>query len=168
MTRKLLLIVFLIALPVVSAFAQQKPDFSGTWKLNVAKTDFGALPGPDSRTDVITHKDPSLTDDVTAEGSQGKQQYTVKYTTDGKDVTNQIGPLEIKSTLKWEGNNLVVSSKFAYNEADVNAQATWALSADGKTITISVHFASTLGETDQKIILEKQESAPAAAPAKTP
>jgi len=168
MTRKLLLIAFLIALPVVSAFAQQKPDFSGTWKLNVAKTDFGALPGPDSRTDVITHKEPSLTDDVTAESSQGKQQYTVKYTTDGKEVTNQIGPLAIKSTLKWEGSNLLVSSKFTYNDADVNAQATWALSADGKTLTISVHFASTLGETDQKIILEKQESTPAAAPAKTP
>lgn len=168
MIRKLLSIAFLIALPAVSAFAQQKPDFSGTWKLNVAKSDFGALPGPDSRTDVITHKDPALTDDVTSESAQGKQQYTVKYTTDGKEATNQIGPLEIKSILKWEGSNLVVSSKFAFNGGDVNAQASWSLSADGKTITINVHFASTMGETDQKIILEKQESAPAAAPAKTP
>lgn len=168
MIRKLLLITCLIALPLVPAFAQQKPEFSGTWKLNVAKSDFGALPGPDSRTDVITHKDPSMTDDVTSEGAQGKQQYTVKYTTDGKEVTNQIGPLEVKSTLKWDGGNLVVSSKFKIGDSDVNAQSTWSLSADGKTITISVHFASTMGETDQKIILEKQESAPAAAPAKTP
>ncbi|MCU1265231.1 MAG: hypothetical protein JWM21_1549 [Acidobacteria bacterium] len=168
MIRRLLLIAVLIALPIVSAYAQQKADFSGTWKLNVAKSDFGALPGPDSRTDVITHKDPSITDDVISEGAQGKQEYTIKYTTDGKEVTNQIGPLAIHSTLKWEGNNLVITSKFAYNDADVNAQSTWALSPDGKTLTISVHFASTLGETDQKIILEKQASAPAAVPAKTP
>jgi len=154
---------------MVSAYAQAKPDFSGTWKLNVAKTDFGALPGPDSRLDVITHKEPSLTDDVVAEGAQGKQQYTVKYTTDGKEVTNQIGPLAVNSTLKWEASNLVITSKFVYNDADVNVHSTWALSADGKTLTINVHFASTMGETDQKIVFEKQESgAPAAAPAKAP
>jgi hypothetical protein len=167
MIRKILLLTFLIALPLTTAFAQQKPDFSGTWKLNVAKSDFGALPGPESRTDVITHKDPSLSDSVTSDGPQGKQQYTVNYT-DGKEVVNKIGPREIKSTLKWEGSDLVISSKFVYNDADVNARVSWALSPDGKTLTISVHFASTLGETDQKIIFEKQESAAAPTPAKAP
>jgi hypothetical protein len=168
MIRKLLLIACLIALPLVPAFAQQKPDFSGTWKLNVAKSDFGPLPGPDSRTDVITHKDPSMTDEVVAEGAQGKQQYTAKYTTDGKEVTNQIGPYDVKSTLKWDGSNLVISAKFKISDADVTAQSTWSLSADGKTITINAHFVSAMGEADQKIVLEKQDSAPAAAPAKTP
>ena len=174
MIRKLLSIAFLVALPAVSAFAQPKPDsqpkpdFSGTWKMNVAKSDFGALPGPSSRTDVITHKEPSLTDDVTAEGAQGKQQYTVKYTTDAKEVTNQMGPREVKSTMKWEGNNLVINSKFSYNDSEVTAQSNWALSADGKTLTINVHYASPMGETDQKIVYEKQESAPVAAPAATP
>ena len=47
MIRKLLTIAFLIALPLVSVFAQQKTDYSGTWKLNVAKSDYGpVLPGP--------------------------------------------------------------------------------------------------------------------------
>ncbi len=168
MIRKLLSIAFLVALTAASAFAQQKPDFSGTWKMNVAKSDFGALPGPDSRTDVITHKEPSLTNEVTAEGAGGKQQYTAKYTTDGKEVTNQMGPREVKSTMKWEGSNLVISSKFMYNDSEVTAQSTWALSADGKTLTVSTHYVSAMGETDQKAVLEKQESAPAAAPAKTP
>lgn len=168
MIRKSLSIAFVIALVSISAAAQQKPDFSGTWKLNVAKSDFGALPGPESRTDVITHKDPSLTDEMTAEGPQGKQQATIKYTTDGKEATNQMGPREVKSTLKWEGNNLLISSKFLYNEAEVNAQANWSLSADGKTLTINAHYASPMGETDQKLVFEKQESAPAPVPAKTP
>jgi hypothetical protein len=163
MIRKLLAITFLIALPLVSAFAQ-KPDFSGTWKLNVAKTDFGVLPGPTSRTDVITHKDPSLSDSVTAEGAQGKQEYTVSYTTDGKEAVNKIGPREIKSTLKWAGSNLVISSKFLYNDAEVTSEATWALSPDGKTMTVNAHFTSTMGEADQKFVYEKQEGG--ATPAK--
>lgn len=166
MIRKLISITFLIALPLVSVFAQQKTDFSGTWKLNVAKSDFGPLRGPTSRTDVITHKDPALSNSVTADGAQGKQQYTVSYTTDGKEAVNKIGEREIKSTLKWVGSNLVISSKFVYNDTDVTSEVTWALSPDGKTLTISAHFTSTMGEADQKFVFEKQEGAAASTPAK--
>ena len=38
---------FVAALFAVCAFAQ-KPNFSGTWKLNVSKSDFGRLPAPES------------------------------------------------------------------------------------------------------------------------
>jgi hypothetical protein len=34
-----------------------KPNFSGTWKLNTGKSDFGAMPAPDTRTGKITHED---------------------------------------------------------------------------------------------------------------
>jgi hypothetical protein len=168
MIRKLLSITFLIALPVASAFAQQKPDLTGTWKLNVAKSEFGALPGPESRTDVITHKDPALSNSVTVTNAQGKQEYTLNYTTDGKEVLNKIGERELRSTLKWAGSDLASTAKTTYNGMDVTAEGTWVLAADGKTLTISVHYASAMGETDQKLIFEKQESAPAAVPAKTP
>lgn len=167
MIRKTALITFLLVLPLVSVFAQQKTDFSGTWKLNVAKSDFGMLGGPTSRTDVITHKDPSLSNSVTAEGAQGKQEYTVSYTTDGKEAVNKIGEREIKSTLKWAGSNLAISSKFVYNDMDVTGEATWVLSPDGKTLTISAHFTSAMGDADQKFVFEKQEAAaPSTPPAK--
>jgi len=167
MMRKLLLLTILIALTTLTGFAQQKPDFSGTWKLNTSKSDFGPLPGPDTRTDVISHQEPSLTDEVSAEGAQGKQQYTIKYTTDGKEALNQVNGRDVKSTLKWDGNNLVISSSFTFNDNDVKATMVWSLSPDGKTITVNVHYASAMGEADQKLVLEKQESAPAK-PAKTP
>jgi len=166
MIRKLISITILIALPLVSALVQQKPDFSGTWKLNVAKSDFGPLPGPDSRTDVITHKEPSLSNSVTAEGAQGKQQYTVSYTTDGKEAVNHIGPREVKSTLKWAGSDLKVNSKFVYNDAEVTSESTWSLSSDGKTLTIKAHFTSPMGEADQTYVFEKQEGGSASAPPK--
>jgi len=167
MIRKLLSITFVLALPLITALAQQKPDFSGTWKLNVAKSEFGALPGPESRVDVITHKDPSLSVNVTQQVAEGNQQYTANYTTDGKEAVNKIGPREVKSTMKWSGNNLAMTSKLVYNDVEVTGQLTWSLSDDGKTRTVIIHYASAMGETDQKLIFEKQESG-AAAPAKTP
>ncbi len=168
MIRRLLSITFLIGLSIGSVLAQGKPDFSGTWKLNVAKSDFGILGGPTSRTDVITHKEPSVTNSVTAEGAQGKQEYTINYTTDGKEAVNKIGPREIKSTVKWAGSSLVVSSKFVFNDADVNGEATWILSPDGKTLTVSAHFTSTMGDADQKFVFEKQEAAAPTTPAAAP
>ena len=168
MIRKLLSLTFLMALPLVSVFAQQKTDYSGTWKLNVAKSDYGVLPGPTSRTDVITQKEPLITDHVTAETEQGKLDYTVNYSTDGKEMTNTIGDRTLKSTAKWDGNNLVVNSKLKVGDADVDVAATWVLAADGKTLTISVHITSSMGDADQKLMLEKQDSGAAAAPATKP
>jgi hypothetical protein len=167
MIRKILSISFLMALPLFSVFSQQKPDLSGTWKLNVPKSDFGVLPGPTSRTDVITYKEPSITDHVTTEGDQGKQDYTVSYSTDGKETANTFGQLAAKSTAKWEGNNLVINSKVKFNDTDVDVVSTWVLSADGKTLTVSAHISSTMGETDQKLTYEKQDVV-AAPPATKP
>jgi hypothetical protein len=156
MIRKLLLGAVLITLPLISVQAQQKTDFSGTWKLNVAKSDFGPLPGPTSRTDVIAHKEPSISNHVTTEGPQGKLDYVANYTTDGKETTNTVGERVSKSTAKWDGNKLVVNTKLKINDSDVDVVATWELAADGKTLTISVHLASAMGEADQKLVFDKQ------------
>ena len=167
MIRKLISITFLIALPLVSVFAQQKTDYSGTWKLNVDKSDFGVLGGPTSRTDVITQKEPSISDHVTADGAQGKQEYTVTYSTDGKETANTFGEMSAKSTTKWDGNSLVINTKLKFNDTDVDVVSTWVLSADGKTLTVSAHISSTMGETDQKLTYDRQDGG-AVAPAMKP
>lgn len=160
MIRKLISLTFLLALTAVSVCAQ-KTDYSGTWKLDVAKSDFGAIPGPTSRTDVITHKDPTITNHVSLDGEQGKADYTVSYSTDGKEVTNTVGERVSKSTAKWEGANVVINTKLKFGDADVDIVSTWVVSADGKTLTVSAHINSTMGETDQKLVYEKQDAAPA-------
>jgi hypothetical protein len=151
--------VFSVAL-LAAAFgllqAQAKPNFSGTWKLNTGKSDFGAMPAPDTRTDKITHEDPDLKDSFTQSGPMGEVAAEMKYSTDGKETTNSVRGNEIKSTAKWEGDELAIAGKTSLNGADVTLSDRWALSADGKTLTIQRHVASPMGETDQKIVLEKQ------------
>jgi hypothetical protein len=169
----------LVAALTVTAFAaslaaQSKPNFSGTWKLNVSKSDFGPLPGPDSRTDVIEHNDPVLKVNTSAEGAQGKQNFTLTYTTDGKEVMNKQGQRDIKSTVVWDGSNLVLNSKFSFNDNDVTVKNVWTLSADGKTLTANAHLSAQMGEADQKMVFEKQEGGavtatiPATKPAAAP
>ncbi|MGA2132995.1 MAG: hypothetical protein ABSH50_11930 [Bryobacteraceae bacterium] len=136
--------------------AADKPNFTGTWKLNTAKSDFGSMPAPDSRTDKITHADPALTNAFSQSGQMGDVSAEIKYSTDGKETTNVVRGNELKSTAKWEGSELVVVSKASFNGSEITLNDRWSLSDDGKTLTVKRHVNSPMGETDQKIVSEKQ------------
>jgi len=164
MYRKASLVCF--AAVAFAASLAAKPNFSGTWTLNVSKSDFGLLPGPTSRIDVIVHNDPAFKDTVKQDGPQGAQTLTLSYTTDGKEATNEQGPMTVKSTLSWDGDNLVVDSKTNVQGNDVSIKQVWSLSADGNTLTINAHLvAAALGETDQKMVFDKGSGAAAPATA---
>lgn len=142
---------------VMASHADSKPNFSGEWKLNVDKSDFGPLPPPKSRTDKIDHKDQSLKIARTQTNQQGESTSELSCTTDGKECTGTIRgvPLTLKTTVEWDGSALVFDSKGTFNGRDVQIKGKWTLSADGKTITIARHLAGQEGETDQTIVLEK-------------
>jgi hypothetical protein len=154
-TRLFSLTLLTVALGLVQA--QAKSDFTGTWKINTSKSDFGPMPPPDSVTYTITHQDPSLKANVaTTGGMQGDMKYDLSYTTDGKECVNHIGEGEVKSTLKWDGDDLTVETKGSFGGNDFTAKGRWNLSADGKTLTITQHYSSSMGEADVKEIFEKQ------------
>src|SRR5258706_532224 len=98
---KVVLLFAVLALVSLALVADDKPDLSGTWKLDSAKSDFGAFPGPDSQANVIDHKDPKIKIKTTSKGGpRGDADYESTYTTDGKESTNQQGPREIKTIAK--------------------------------------------------------------------
>ena len=99
-----------LTLAAASVGAQQKPNFSGDWKMNQVKSDFGAAPAPDSFTRKIVHAEPSITIDEKQASPLGPQQSLRKMTTDGKEGTFEISGAQVKATAKWEGNTLLVVS----------------------------------------------------------
>ncbi len=158
MRRHLILAAAVFA---TSAFAQTTPDFSGAWKVDVAKSDFGPLPPPETRTDVITQSAAQLKDAVSSSGPDGKMDLVLTYSLDGSESLNQFRGADVKSTAKWDGSALAIDSKLNYQEQDIGLKTNWTLSADGKTLTMATHITSPMGEADQTLILEKQDgSAP--------
>jgi len=154
-TRLFSLTLLTLALGLVQA--QAKTNFSGTWKLNAAKSDFGQMPAPDSIVEKITHEDPSLKANVaTTGGMMGDTNYDVSYTTDGKECVNHMGDNEFKSTLKWDGDELVIDTKGSFGGNEFTAKGRWTLSSDGKTLTHMEHFSSAMGEGDVKEVFDKQ------------
>ena len=155
MIRRVIAPALLAVSLLATAYAQQKPNFTGTWKLNVGKSDFGPVPGPDTRTQKIDHKDPALKVANDEEGPMGKQNWEINLVADGTEVTAKMGDRDVKNAVAWEANNIVVTTKLQYEGSDVVIKATYVLSDDGKVLTVNAHITSPMGEFDQKLIYEK-------------
>ena len=79
-------LVLAAALALAATIAYGADNFSGTWKLNVAKSKFSPGPGPKSNMQKIEAVDGGMkvvTDGENAEGKKTHNDYTVKF--DGKD-----------------------------------------------------------------------------------
>lgn len=143
MPGRILLILFLLLVVAPTTRAQGHPDLSGTWKLNLDKSDYGDLQGPETRIDVIEQHENHVSDRVTTEGRHRKQQYTLLFTTDGSETTlppeTKMGSVTILSvSAKWQGETLVVTQKLRFQGAPLVATNAYQLSDDGKTLTIAL------------------------------
>ncbi len=138
--------------------AKAVPDFSGEWKMNVAKSDFQApIPAPEILTRTIKHHDPSLEYKTYQKGVAGEVTTEIKYTTDGKPTVNKVQDSDAKGAARWEGNNLIIESTRDFQGMQIGSKETWTLSDGGKTLTITNHVTVPgQGEFDLKLVLDKQ------------
>jgi hypothetical protein len=144
-------IVLMAALP-----AEAQPNFSGKWKLDIAKSDFGPMPPPTSQLSAIVHTGSDLKVSVQQSNQMGDFAWEATYTTDGKECANEIRGNPMKSKVTWDGDTLVFDTRGSFQGNEVTISDKWTLSSDGKTLTSQRHFASSMGEADSKLILEKQ------------
>src|SRR5579862_9252133 len=101
--------VVAIAAFAALAVANDKPNFSGEWTADTDKSNFGPMPPPSALTMKIDHADPSVTvTRSTSGGPQGDQTLEYKYSTDGKETTNQLMGAPVKTVANWDGNALVI------------------------------------------------------------
>ena len=133
-----------IAILVVAGAAgaqDAKPNFSGTWSMDAAKSDFGPMPPPESIVVVIDHKEPSIRMTTTQKSAMGDLSNDRALTTDGKENVNKIrtpvGDAELKSTSKWDGRKLITSASMVVQGMPAQFDDVWELSADGKVLTIT-------------------------------
>jgi hypothetical protein len=154
--KKLMSTLFVIAAAASIAMAADKPDFSGSWKMDADKSVFGPMPPPTSLTRKIAHKEPDLTVDEARSGAQGDMNMTMKYATDGKETTNSLMGNDVKSKAVWDGNILVITSNANFGGADVKLTNKWTLSEDGKTLTDVLGISAPQGDFEQTFVLLKQ------------
>jgi hypothetical protein len=140
--------------------AQDKPELNGVWKLNLARSDYGDMQGPNTRTDTIEQDGAQVRESVSAEGRNKVQQYILTFTTDGKETVYakgaeiQMGIVVLQAiSATWQRHALVVTEKLRFQDSDLVAKNTYELSKDGQTLTIqtSLHGEGTV----MKMVFDK-------------
>ncbi len=135
------IIILTMALAAMAAFsaAADKPNFSGDWTVDVAKTNFGPIPGPTTRK--VEHNDPALTmTETQTGGAQGNVTTTAKFSTDGTGTINKAMGGDAKSTATWDGNALAIVMKGEVQSRPRTLTERWTLSDDGKVMTVTRHI----------------------------
>jgi hypothetical protein len=153
--KTLLSTLFVIAMAANMA-AAEKPNFSGTWKLDVDKSSFGPMPPLTSLMRTIEQKDPDITVKEASTGPQGEQNLSFKYSTDGKETINTYMGNELRSKAGWDGRTLVVHNNIDVGGEKVTSTEKWTLSDDGKTFNFLLNISTSQGDLDLSYVLVKQ------------
>lgn len=153
MNKSSLLLVLLLAGALA---AQDKPNFSGNWKLDLAKSDFGTFPAPEKASLKVDHQDPKLNVVSSATSDMGDQNVDLKLMTDGTETTNEVMGMPVKSKGKWDGRAVILESKFTMDSGDVAIVDRWTLSDDGKALTLDRKWTGSAGDTTQKLVHTKE------------
>jgi hypothetical protein len=134
--------------------AADKPNFSGEWKMDPAKSNFGQLPPPTSFIRKIQHKDPSLII-IEEQSANGMQSTTTRsVTTDGKPATLQLNGMAASCSAVWDGSDVIAST--AMDAAGLKFTDRMSLSADGKVLTSKVQIATPQGDAELTIVFNRQ------------
>jgi len=139
--------------------AQDKPNFSGNWTLDTAKSDFGQFPVPDTQTNLIEHQGINIKLTQTIKGDAvpgGEASSERNYTTDGKPNVNRLGQQDVKSISRWDGNTLIVETKLETPDGTVEIRDAWELTNGGKRMVVSRDFKDLQSGGRQRFVFHKQ------------
>lgn len=152
--RMMLLALLLATATSINAAAQTKqPNLSGTWKMNAEKSKF-EQGGPSGITLKIEHKEATLAEALMLVTDGGDRTVEAKYSTDGKESTQDVMGRAAQTSAKWEGDALLIDWKVE----GAGFSRKISLSADGKTLTMIVKQSSPDGKSvTDTVVLEKQD-----------
>lgn len=164
MKRQISIGLFLLALFCAApVFAQkteiEKPDFSGTWNLNVSKSNLGllgsAFKGKCQSQMVITHKEPVVTIQRMIQCNSDKtdvkpliSNYTSTFFSGARGENNSFENEKYKSQTKWKNRKIFIEEKLLNSKTDKEISSNiieLKLSKDGKILTYTSAYAPTYG-----------------------
>jgi hypothetical protein len=118
------------------AAADIRPDFSGSWKLNVRKSDVRE-PQLQGAVFKIVHREPVFVISRTLLYATETKDLKIDLRTDGRPVVVAYGEENLRVALKWEDGSLLCSIGDAEEAEDAADRVRYSLSVDRKTLTVT-------------------------------
>lgn len=163
MNRRLAIVTLLASVATIAlaqTAAPAKPNFAGTWKLNLQKSDLGQM-APDSETYTVAQTADEVKITIVTAG-QFSTNYTFAAKLDGTDtpIPADAFPADspfriLTSKAEWQGNSLVITQTSSFQDSKGTLISTYTLSDDGKVLTRATHIKFDQGEFDSKSVYDK-------------
>jgi hypothetical protein len=156
---------FVVVLTLGAFTSFENPQYVGTWKLNIEKSDLGEFGQMIAdRTIVVEKKDNQFILSRTRPSFDGSD-YTTKESLnfDGKETESTVWETaKKKSVFKWSEDKksftVTYNMNFEMNGNSMSSKGTenWKLSEDGKTLTLLHSVSSDQWDFEIKGVYEKQ------------
>ncbi len=149
--------VAILAAAFSAPAAEKAYDGTGTWKLNIEKSDFGPMPAPKSQVMTVKESGDKVEIDSKSESDMGPMDMHMSLTK-GKDSVNEVMGMEFHTLIKDtpEGRSDESWAELPGGAGKFEYKAQSKLSSDGKVITQDVWMKSPMGEANQKLVFDKQ------------
>src|SRR5206468_2280016 len=123
----------------MTAIAQQKPDFSGEWQLNPHASMLSPIVAPvaQSGTLRIEHKEPNFKCHMTIvlDGKPFETKY--EMLSDGREAVAAQQGRRTASSLRWDGDALVATSRIAIPNGEMTISFRYELEDGGRRLRAS-------------------------------
>jgi hypothetical protein len=154
--RKHIVSGLLLAL-AASGFAQGKPDFSGEWTLNRQASTLSPAAAAIRSGDVrIEHRDPTFRYKAVLKSETDLVQYEFELQTDGREVAGTQQGMATASSLRWEEEALVLSSRIQRSSGEMKIVFRYELLDDGRRLRAVEQIRGAGRDQDNVWIFERR------------
>ena len=141
----------------MSGLAQEKPDFSGEWILNRQASTLS--PGADnvqSGVWQIEHRDPTFRHKAALVTKGNPIEYQYELVSDGRDVVGTQRGARTVSSLRWEGNALVITFRTQRTDSEMAVSFRCELLDAGRRLRATEQLRGTDHDQDNIWMFERR------------
>ena len=143
---------------LATCWAADTPNFSGIWKVDIAKSDYGPQTPPQSAEYVVRHVGATISFNYTQDGKTAR----IDLTPDNEErITSTTEETAVWTRSYWSGTVLIIESRerkrYGKQESvGMGWTSRWSLSDDGQQLLIERKIHTVDGDIDQHVVCEKQ------------
>ena len=132
-----------------------KPDFSGTWTLNLGASEFGFLKPPARREDVVVHEEPSLRVTTRQKDTNGDNVVGREVTIGGSEVTIDVLGKPRQLSAIWDGDDLLLVTRWEVGGNPRELTDRWTLQDGGARLVIERTQTMNGGPVRQRLVMQR-------------
>ena len=143
----------------ISGLTHEKPDFSGEWILNrQASTLSPGADGVQSGVWRIEHREPTFRHKAAFVTKSNPIEYEYELVSDGREVVGTQQGARTVSSLRWEGNALVVTWRTQRSDGEMEISFRYELLDAGRRLRATERVRGTDHDQDNVWIFERRRA----------